>query len=185
MLPQGWKKGNYQFGDIIRFTYEHQDVDASTDGKYKECLVLNPLWNNKVQCIDLKRLSPAQREVLEAVLDPARKDEVHRLPLVNDIKRRMDPVQLIGNPLAFYSRFVKPFLQRVDAYRQYIPHRMSGVTKVRDQSISGGYYSDTPRPLFGKPSHTTSSTGAKRSDPGKPLTAIDIMKQNANKKGLK
>jgi hypothetical protein len=172
----------FEPGSIIRFTYKHQDVDASTGDKFKEVLVLNPNWNNKLHAIDLKRLSPAEREVLEAVLDPEQKDKPHRIPLVNDIKRRMDPIEMIRNPVAFYTKFVKPFLRSKDAYRQYIPSLMSGITKIKDASIKTGK-KPVANPLFGqKPGQT--QTQQPTAQP-KPLTAIDVMKQNAANRGLK
>ena len=169
-------------GDIVRFTYQHQDVDASTGDKFKEILVLNPNWGNKIHGIDLKRLSPAEREVLETVLDPEQKDKPHRIQLVNDIKRRMDPLELIRNPVVFYTKFVKPFLRQKDAYRTYIPKLMTGVTKVKDASIKTGK-SPVPHPLFG-PKQTSQQPGQQTSQP-KALTAIDIMQQNAKNRGLK
>lgn len=161
----------FDFGQIIRFTYQHQDVDASTGDKFKEVLVLNPLWNNKLHAIDLQRLSPAERKVLELVLDPEQKDKPSPIPLVNDIKRRMDPIQLIRNPVAFYSRFIKPFLRGKDAYRQYVPRLMTGVTIVKDAKISTGK-KPVDKPLFGQKPETP---------PGQPkaLTPIDIMAQAA------
>ena len=165
----------FEPGMVIKFTYDHQDVDASTDGKFKEVLVLNPNWNNKLHGIDLKRLSPAERTVLEAILDPERRDEVHRLPLVNDIKRRLDPILMIRQPIVFYTKFVKPFLRQKDAYRQYIPKRMTAITVVRGAKISTGKKPPEGTPLFGpKP-----TTGAVEPTPPTPVpaTPIDIMKQ--------
>lgn len=159
-------------GSIIRFTYEHQDVDASTGDKFKEVLVLHPSWQNKVHGLDLKRLSPAERTVLEAVLDPEQKDTPHRIPLVNDIKRKMDPITLIKNPIIFYTKFIKPFLRGKDAYRVYIPARMKSITTVKNAKVSTGK-KPNDKPLFGpKP----------QAEPEKPkaMTAIDIMKQNAD-----
>jgi hypothetical protein len=89
-------------------------VDASTGDKFKEVFVLTPLWQNKMHGLDLKRCTPAEREVLEAILDPDLKDKPHRIPLVNDIKRRMDPIELIRNPVVFYTKFVKPFMRKKD-----------------------------------------------------------------------
>lgn len=168
---------NFKPGDIIRFTYDPQDVDENTGDRFKEVLVLNPLWKWKMHGIDLKRLTPAERAVLEAVLDPEQKDKPHHLPLVNDIKRRMDPIELINNPVVFYSKFVKPFLRRADAYRQYVPKRMTGISVVKDASIKTGK-KPIDKPLFGP------KTPQAPEQP-KALTPIDIMKQNAAKKGQK
>jgi hypothetical protein len=166
-------------GQIVRFTYKHQTVDASTGDPHKEVLVLHPNWQNKVHGIDLKRLSPAEREVLEAVLDPEQKDKPHRLPLVNDIRRKMDAIELIKNPMIFYTKFIKPFLRRTDAYRTYVPRLMTGITTVKDASIRTGK-KPVERPLFGpkpvlRPGQTPQTPKA--------LTPIDIMAQNAAKKG--
>ena len=171
----------FEPGQIIRFTYNHQAVDDSTGDKFKEVLVLHPFWNNKLHGIDLKRLSPAEREVLEAVLDPDQKGKPHRLPLVNDIKRKMDPIELIKNPVIFYTKFVKPFLRSKDAYRQYVPSRMTGITKIRDASIKTGK-KPVENPLFG-PKPTQQTHQAQTQQPA--LSPIDVMKQNAVAKGLK
>jgi len=172
----------FEPGDIVRFTYKHQAVDASTGDKFKEVLVLHPNWGNKIHGLDLKRLSPAEREVLEAVLDPEKADKPHRIPLVNDIKRRMDPLELIKNPMIFYTKFVKPFLRQKDAYRTYVPSLMSGITKVKDASIKTGK-KPVQNPLFGpKPAV---QPGQQPAGQPKALTAIDVMKQNAMNKGLK
>ncbi|OGR24991.1 MAG: hypothetical protein A2139_14885 [Desulfobacca sp. RBG_16_60_12] len=167
---------NFTPGQIIRFSYQHESVDANTGDKFKEVLVLNPLYANKMHAIDLKRLSPAQRAVLEAVLDPEGANKPHRIPLVNDIRRRMDPIQLIRNPVAFYSRFLKPFLNRTDAYRQYIPKRMTSITVVKDATISTGK-APNKHPLFPPkpqtlPGYATTVKGLQT-----PGTPIDIMKQ--------
>jgi hypothetical protein len=169
----------YDFGQIVRFTYEHQDVDASTGDKFKEVLVLHPNWNHKVHAIDLKRLTPAERKVLELVLDPELADKPSPIPLVNDIRRRMDPIQLIKNPVAFYTRFVKPFLRGKDAYRQYLPQRMRSATIVKGAKIATGKR-PVQKPLFGpKPEPTAPA------EKPKAMTPIDIMAQNAAKRGLK
>jgi hypothetical protein len=172
----------FEPGDIIRFTYQHQDVDASTGDKFKEVLVLHPFWGNKIHGIDLKRLSPAERTVLEAILDPEQADKPHRLPMVNDIRRKMDPISLIRNPMVFYTRFVKPFLRHKDAYRTYIPRLMSGITKVRGASVKTGK-KPIENPLFGpKPGQQQAQQPAAQP---KAKTPIDIMQQNAKNKGLK
>ncbi len=175
-------------GTIVRFTYDHQDVDASTGDKFKEVLVLNGSWQHKVHGIDLKRLSPAEREVLEAVLDPAQEGKPHRIPLVNDIRRKMDPIELIRNPTIFYTKFVKPFLRRKDAYRQYLPNRMSGITKVRDARISTGKR-PVERPLFKEPMFGKrfpgEELGMMSPEELANVAPIDIMKRSAAKKGLK
>lgn len=173
----------FEIGQIIRFTYHHSFRDASTGEQYKEVLVLHPNWNGYMHGIDLKRLTPAQREVLAAILDPEQRDKPHRLPLVNDIKRRMDPVQLIRNPVGFYAQFVKPFLRGTDAYRTYLPQNMTGVTVDREAQIGPGpkrpentLFPPKPPPLPG----TATTKNFQVAKP--PLTPIDVMKANAAKR---
>lgn len=170
----------YTPGDIIRFTYKHQSVDDQTGDTSKEVLVLNPWWHNKLHGIDLKRLAPRERKILEFLLDPEMKNAQSNIALVNMIRKRMDPIAEIGNPMTFYTKFVKPFLNKKDAYRQYIPKLMSGVTKIKNAKIGTGK-APVKDPLFGK----VPSPVVKTAEPPKPLTAIDVMKQNAAKKGLK
>lgn len=170
----------FQFapGDIIRFSYEHQDVDAHTGDRDKEVLVLHPFWNNKLHGIDLKRLNRMQREVLEALLDPELKDRPHRIPLVNQIKRRYahlgGPLEMVGNPVVFYTRVIKPLLRQVDAYRQYIPRKMSAITRIRDAKIGTGK-PPIDKPMFG--AKKLPPPGQPQPVGQKPLTPIDIMKQ--------
>lgn len=173
----------FEPGQIIRFTYDHQDVDASTGDKHKEVLVLHPFWHNKLQGIDLKRLTPAQRGLIEAILDPAGRGKPHPNRLVSDLRKRLDPVMLVKNPVAFYTRFVKPFLGHngLDAYRQYIPRRMTNVTVVQGADIKTGK-PPVKNPLFG-PKPGAPEPGQQTAP--KPLTPIDIMVQNAKNKGQK
>ncbi|MHA2045170.1 MAG: hypothetical protein ACW99G_10265, partial [Candidatus Thorarchaeota archaeon] len=96
----------FEAGSTIRFTYN----SVSSGDRFKEVLVLHPNWNGKVHAIDLKRLTAAEREVLNAVLDPKQKGKTHKLPLVNDILTRMDPTELIRSPTSFYNQLVKQFL---------------------------------------------------------------------------
>jgi len=172
--PRGGAPRKYNPGDIIRFTYEHQDVDASTGDKFKEVLVLNPWWNNKLHGIDLHRLTPAERRVLEDVLDPEPQRGPSPIKLVNDIRKKMDPLELIKNPVVFYVRFVKPFARGKDIYRQYIPRRMSNVTVVRAAKIGTGK-PPVPKPLFG-PKRPVEREPITKDTDTKGLTPIDIMK---------
>ena len=60
-------------------------------------------------------------------MDPNTKNDPTKMakyPLVADILRRMDPPEVIKNPVSFYAMMIKPFLNRADAYRQYWPERM-------------------------------------------------------------
>ena len=143
-------------GQVIRFTYQHppEGVDEDTGDRYKEVLVIHPNWHGKVHAIDLKRLTEAERGVLYAIVDEKTVKQVqagkkpHKYPLVNDIIRRMDPLEEIKNPLGFYNRFVKIFLRNKDAYRTYFPIRMSAVTIVKKTDVRGKVIN--PKPLFHK-----------------------------------
>lgn len=141
---------NYKSAQVIRFTYNHpaDRVDEATGDRFKEVFVLNPNWLGRVHGIDMKRLTSAEREVIVAVFDRKTKKGKHRLPLVNDILRRMDPLQEIKNPMSFYQKFVKVFLKNKDAYRQYEIPRMMSVTVVKQSQIVGN--AQNPKPLFHK-----------------------------------
>lgn len=164
---------NFKAGQIIRFTYSHppQGIDEHTGDRFKEVLVLHPNWQRKVHAVDLKRLTLAEREVLHEVLDPATRESVKagkrsRIPLVNDIVTRMNPLEEIKNPVSFYSRFIKVFLRNKDAYRQYHPERMSRVTVVKESDVTGKVIN--PNPLF----HKTES----KQQPAQP-SRLDVIKQ--------
>ncbi len=126
--------------------------------KSKSVLVLHPNWNNKIQAVDLARITPAEQQVLKAVMDPKVKaqidagkwpvDGVPPYPLIRDILSRMDPVELIKNPLAFYQRLVKPFIRNKDCYRQYWPQYVYGVKVIEESHVQG--HVTNPRPLFKK-----------------------------------
>lgn len=143
----------YEPGQILRFTYNHEATDEDTGDRFKEVLVLHPGWQGKMHAIDLKRLTAAERGVLKAILDPKVRTKVksgkpHRFPLVNDIVKRMNPLEEIKNPVSFYTRFVKVFLRNKDAYRQYHPHRMINITIVKQTDVTGKI--TNPNPLFHK-----------------------------------
>lgn len=124
----------------------------------KEVMVLHPNWHGKVHAIDLKRLTPAEQQTLHAIMDPKVKAAVDAgqwpvegappYPLVRDILSRMDPAELIKNPLAFYQRFVKPFIRDKDVYRQYWPRFISNVRVVEESKVQGQV--SNPAPLFKK-----------------------------------
>ena len=139
---------NYRFkpGSVVKFTY--RDVTEDSLSRYKEVLVLHPMWQRKVHGIDLKRLTTAERAVLDQIMDPNQKGKTSSIPLVNDILRRMNPVEDIKNPVSFYSRFVKVFLRDKDAYRTYYPQKMSAVVTSKPSHVSGGVVN--PKPLFKK-----------------------------------
>lgn len=153
----------YKPGDIIRFTYHHLRVDEDTGPPYKEVFVLNPLWRGEMHGIDLKRLTDAERQVLEAIMDPQWKTKRHPLPLVNDIWHRLNPPEDIKNPMSFYVRFVKVFLRGKDAYRRYKRNRMLNPSIVKKSPVQGTTFN--PKPLFHKvetkPQETTPTTPTK------------------------
>lgn len=136
----------FQPGQIVRFTYTGQGGDSAD--RFKEILILNANWKGKIHAIDLKRLTPAEREVLSEILDPALREKRSRLPLVNDIKRRIDAINEIKNPITFYARFVKVFLRGKDAYRTYWPQNLSNPSIVKEMDIRGKMINR--KPLFRK-----------------------------------
>lgn len=166
----------FEAGDIIRFTYDTHTADQAEREPHKEVFVLNPLWNNKVHGLDLKRLDQQDREIIDALFNPDRKNEVHPINLVNQVKKS-DPVKMAKtSPQVFYMRFVKPLLKRknTDAYRQYWPNTryMTNVTVVRNADVKTGR-SKNIKPLFGPKPQPVGEPKA--------LTPIDIMAQNAKK----
>lgn len=124
----------------------------------KEVLVLHPSWHNKIHAIDLKRVTPAEEQVLRAVMDPKTKQAIDAgqwpvegvppYPLIRDILTRMDPVELIKNPLAFYQRLIKPFIRDKDCYRVYWPNYVYSVRVVQESKVQGQV--TNPKPLFHK-----------------------------------
>lgn len=137
----------FKVGSIIRFTYT-----KSTRDRYKEVFVLHSNWEGKVHAIDMRRLTEAERLVLRTVMNPKAKGKRHRIPLINDILARMDPVTLVDEPMAFYNQFVKVFLRNKDAYRTYWPNFMSGVQVVNqsDADIDRPMRPVGAEPLFKK-----------------------------------
>jgi hypothetical protein len=180
-------------GQIIRFTYQHppEGIDEDTGERYKEVLVLHPNWHHKVHGIDLKRLTEAERDVLYAILDEktvkAAKSgkRPHKFPLVNDILRRMDPLEEIKNPVGFYTRFVKVFLKNKDAYRTYYPMKMSAITIVQKSDVRGHVIN--PKPLFhgtetkpSPPKQPTAPTAPQQPKQGQ--SRLDLIRQRAQAK---
>lgn len=125
---------------------------------HKEVLVLHPNWQGRMHAIDLKRLTPAEAQTLRAIMDPKVKaavdagqwpvDGAPPYPLVRDILHRMDPVELIKNPIGFYQRLVKPFIRNKDVYRQYFPQYISGLQVIKESNVKGQV--TNPKPLFHK-----------------------------------
>lgn len=158
----------FEAGQFITFTYNPpaKDVRARNglqtepiQNKSKEVFVLHPNWHNKVHGIDMHRLTPAEGQVLRAIMDPETKskvsagewpiDGVPPYPLIRDILTRMEPVELIKNPLAFYQQLIKPFIRDKDCYRQYWPQYVFGVKVVLESQVKGAV--TNPAPAFGKP----------------------------------
>ena len=158
-------------GEIIRFTYNAKQLDEASGDRFKEVLVLNPSWQGKVHGIDMKRLTEAERMALVAIFDPKTKKGLHRLPIVNDVLRRMQTLVEVKNPMSFYQKFVKVFLRNKDAYRMYETPRMANVTIVKDSAVQGGVYN--PKPLFHK-------VESKVTDKAR----LDLIKKVAAEKGV-
>ena len=135
-------------GAIVRFVY----TGASTSGvdRNKEVLVLHPNWRGKLHGIDIRRLTPAEQIVIRTIFDPkyVSGKQRHRFPLVNDILQRMNPLEEVVNPLAFYAKFVRVFIRNKDVYRTYYPHLIHSVHVVKESGAVGGVYN--PKPLFKK-----------------------------------
>ena len=157
----------FEAGQFITFTYNPPAKQAKprpgmplppVSDKTKQILVLHPSWHNKIHGIDMARISPAEQQVLRAVMDPKVKAAIDAgqwpvpgappYSLLRDILTRMDPNELIKNPLAFYQRLVKPFIRDKDCYRQYWPQYVFGVKVVQESAAQGP--PTNPKPLFKK-----------------------------------
>lgn len=152
-MPLG--HGIVQPGAFISFRYNlpPEIVRGSTEvhDPNKEVMVLHPNYNNQMHGIDLKRLTPAQVDVLKLIMDPATKDDPKKLnkyPLVRDILNRHDPIELVKNPIAMYALLIKPFLNRADAYRKYWLSRMYSPKLIEASHVQGAVIN--PKPLFTK-----------------------------------
>ncbi len=158
----------FEAGQFITFTYNPPARDVRQrpglqtqpiSDKTKEVLVLHPNWHGKVQGIDVSRLTPAEGQVLRAIMDPETKRKIDAgewpmqgvpsYPLIRDILTRLEPVELIKNPMAFYTQLIKPFLRDKDAYRQYFTQYIFGVKVVQESKVQGQV--TNPAPAFGKP----------------------------------
>lgn len=146
----------FSAGQVVKFTYRwHTGVqEGEITNDHKEVFVLHPSWQGKMQGIDMKRMTVAERQVLLDVFNSeiqqsVRAGKPHRIPLVTDIIRRMDPSTEIGNPVSFYVKFVKPFIQGKDVYRTYFPRRMWNVTVVHQNDAPVVPVTD-PKPMFKK-----------------------------------
>lgn len=173
----------FEPGQIVRFTYRFH-TGAREDEKtsdFKEVLVLHPNWQGKMHAIDLKRLTSAEREVLQVIFTPKKPDEPpHRLPLVNDIRARMDPLEDVKNPVSFYSKFVKVFLRDKDAYRTYFPARIRNAVTVKRSKVVGEQIN--PKPLFHQieskspPAPTVSPPSVAAPKPASPQSRLDLIR---------
>ena len=157
-----------QPGQFISFTYMPPNKNRwrvrrgtvqPPSNPHKQVMVLHPNWQGTMHGIDLNRVTPAEVQVLKAIMDPKNKEEFDRTgqlpkgaptyPLIMDVFRRLDPIQLVKSPLAFYGQFVKPFIRDHDCYRRYFPQFMSGITVLREGQVKGTVFSG-PKPLFKK-----------------------------------
>jgi hypothetical protein len=135
-----------------------QKIVEPVKDQNKEAFILHPNWNGKVHAVDLGRITPAEIQVLHAVMDPNVKAQVDQgvwpiegvppYPLIRDILRRMDPAELIKNPLAFYQQMIKPFIRGKDSYRQYFPQHMFSLQVIAESHVQGAM--TNPKPLFKK-----------------------------------
>ncbi len=160
----------------IRFTYNQpkERIDENTGDRFKEVFVLNPNYGGKVHGLDLKRMTPAEQEVIRAIFDPSTGKYVHKIPLVNDILRRMNPILEVKNPHSFYHKFVKVFIRNKDVYRIYEMRFMLNVTVAKDTKVQGTTFN--PKPLFHKvESKQPQPMDAKR---------LELIKKVAAEKGL-
>jgi hypothetical protein len=162
----------FRTGSVYTFIYNHPVKDAGSGGRNKEVLILHPHWNNRVHALDLGRLNPAEREVLQAILEPYDPNIPHRLPLVNSIRSRLDARKLILTPKSFYDNFLKLFLRGKDAYRQYDRNLMSGLKLVKNRDLTGKTL--VKNPLFKKPNPGDPKTpeSPKPPKPGSPAEKI-------------
>jgi len=131
-----------------------QDVRPTSQDKH--VLILNPSYHHKVHGIDLARITPAEQQTLRAILDPKVKAAVDRgewpvegappYLLVRDILKRMDPLEVIKNPVLAYQTLIKPFIRDKDCYRQYWDSYMYGARVLEATHVQGRVVN--PRPLF-------------------------------------
>lgn len=143
---------NYKAGEFLKFAY-HAEVPygEKPSDLNKEVLVLHPLWQNEMHAIDLGRLTLAQKEVLMELFDEKTYQAnapQSRFPLVEDVKRRMNVLEEVKNPVSFYVKFVKVFLKGADAYRRYNPAHMTNVKVIKHSEVKGKV--TNPKPLFRK-----------------------------------
>lgn len=141
----------FDAGSKIKFTYYGEQ---NMKDIHKEVFVLHPNWKGKVHALDLKRMTLAQAQVIDAIFDPEYQsgEKHHQYPLVNDILRRMDPSKEIKNPLSFYNKFCRPFLMTAgDVYRTYWPAKMSAIQLIKKSTMEGSMVSpQNGKPLFHK-----------------------------------
>lgn len=170
---------NIKPAQVVKFTYRFH-TGATPDEiltDHKEVLVLHPNWQGKMHGIDMGRLTMAEREVLQEIFDPSNRGKPHRIPLIEDVLRRMDPIEDIKNPMSFYSKFVKVFLRDKDAYRTYFPARMLNTIVVEQSKVAGKV--TNPKPLF----HKVESKKPEQTQQQKPMAnRLDLIRQRAQSK---
>lgn len=152
MIPPTVKPGAF-----ISFSYSPPQGLASGEPQ-KEVMVLNPSWQQELHGIDLKRVTPAERMVLQMIMDPKSKENPETIPypLVRDVLKRLDPIEVVKSPLQFYQMFVKPFIRNKDVYRKYKHQFIMNVKVIKASEVQGPMRPFVPqaagfKPLF-KPS---------------------------------
>ncbi len=153
-------------GQFVSFTYnppvrpvrQRAGMASVKSDPHKQVLILHPSWVGKAHAIDLKRVTPAEVQVLKSIMDPEAKAEFDRTgqlpqgiphyPLIIDVFRRMNPPEDIKQPISFYQKFVRPFIRDKDCYRTFFPAFISGITVLRESEVRGAVVN--PRPLFHK-----------------------------------
>lgn len=145
----------FEPGQFLKFSYNHVASDTGNQGlhdRFKEVLVLHPNWGGRLHGIDLKRCTAAERQVLAEVLNPETYKPGHRsaLPLVEDVKRRMNVLEEIKNPLSFYQKFVRPFVRGKDVYRSYELVRIVNPVISKNSDVQGPMVNPNAKPLFKK-----------------------------------
>ena len=155
----------FEAGQFVTFTYNPPSpppkvpkpgqMAAPVSDRNKSVMVLHASWQDQMHGLDLKRITPAEIQVLKAVMDPDVKaqvdagqwpiDGVPPYLLVRDILKRMYPTELVKSPMAFYAQLVKPFIRDKECYRRYNNQYVFGVRVVVESKVGGPVNSN---PLF-------------------------------------
>lgn len=89
---------SFRPGQVIRFTYRHfWPKDANSREDEKQILVLHTRWQNKVHGVDMKVLTPAQLQILQAVMDPRNNRNLDgEATNVDDQKKEREKIQFVS-----------------------------------------------------------------------------------------